>query len=298
MATNNAVNTSLAGQSGTGQFVGNNSPTITTPRIVTQVNDTNGNAVLGITATASAVNYINLANAALSGVPTFSCLGTDTNIDMAFQSKGSGSFSFASTNSTPFGISSGTAYQHRTNFSFANTSATRTVTFQDASGTLAYLSDITSGGNPVGTIIDFAGTSLPTNYLQCDGSAVSRTTYATLFAAIGTTWGVGDGSTTFNLPNFNRRTAVGSGGTGTGTLGNAVGNTGGAETVTLTLTESPAHQHVPNTGTNFMATGGVGFASGAYLALQQATNTNSQGGGGAHNNIQPSAIVLKCIKYQ
>src|SRR5690606_26841205 len=123
------------------------------------------------------------------GIPTFSCLGTDTDINMAFLAKGGGSFSFVSTNNVPFGISSGTDYQHRTNFSFPNTSAAHTVAFQDASGTLAYLSDITSGGNPVGTIIDFGGTSPPTNYLQCDGSAVSRTTYATLFAAIGTTWG-------------------------------------------------------------------------------------------------------------
>ena len=57
------------------------------------------------------------------------------------------------------------------------------------------------GTNPPGTMIQFAGTSAPSGYLWCDGTAVSRTTYAKLFAAIGTTWGVGDGSSTFNLPN-------------------------------------------------------------------------------------------------
>lgn len=56
---------------------------------------------------------------------------------------------------------------------------------------------------PVGTVLVFAGSTAPTGYLLCDGSAVSRTTYSALFSVIGTTYGVGDGSSTFNLPNFN-----------------------------------------------------------------------------------------------
>lgn len=55
---------------------------------------------------------------------------------------------------------------------------------------------------PVGTVLVFAGSTAPTGYLLCDGSAVSRTTYSALFSVIGTTYGVGDGSSTFNLPNF------------------------------------------------------------------------------------------------
>ena len=58
---------------------------------------------------------------------------------------------------------------------------------------------------PAGVILPFGMTTLPTGWLECDGTAVSRTTYATLFAAVGTTWGVGDGSTTFNLPNLTNR---------------------------------------------------------------------------------------------
>ena len=58
-----------------------------------------------------------------------------------------------------------------------------------------------SDGNPVGTIIMYAANNMPEGYLLCDGSAVSRTNYAELFKVIGTTWGAGDGSTTFNLPN-------------------------------------------------------------------------------------------------
>ena len=71
---------------------------------------------------------------------------------------------------------------------------------------------------PIGTIIDFAGPNNPTGYLECNGSAVSRTTYAALFVAIGTTWGSGDGSTTFNLPDLRGRTSIGA---GTGTAGGA-----------------------------------------------------------------------------
>lgn len=62
---------------------------------------------------------------------------------------------------------------------------------------------------PIGTIIDFAGPSTPVGYLECDGSAVSRTTYDKLFDVIGTTWGTGDGSTTFNLPDLCGRTSIG-----------------------------------------------------------------------------------------
>lgn len=66
---------------------------------------------------------------------------------------------------------------------------------------IADLRTLLGDGVPVGTIIDSAASSAPTNYLLCDGSAVSRTTYAALFSAIGTNFGQGDGSTTFNLPD-------------------------------------------------------------------------------------------------
>lgn len=149
-------------------------------------------------------------------------------------------------------------------------------------------------GGVVGQIIDFGGTSLPAHHLACNGSAVSRTTYATLFAAIGTTWGAGNGSTTFNLPDFRRRTAVGSGGPGTGALGNAVGNKGGSETHTLTTAQLATHTHLY---------GGVqaqGLTSGNSIIATSgsAASTQSAGSGSAHNIVQSSAVVLKCIRYQ
>lgn len=67
-----------------------------------------------------------------------------------------------------------------------------------------------SGGTPVGTIIMYAANTIPDGYLLCDGSAVSRTDYAELFKVIGTTWGAGNGSTTFNLPNAVGRFPMGS----------------------------------------------------------------------------------------
>lgn len=64
---------------------------------------------------------------------------------------------------------------------------------------------------PAGSVMIWAGTTVPTGYLLCDGSEVSRTTYSDLFSAIGTTYGVGDGSSTFNLPNFQDRVIQGCG---------------------------------------------------------------------------------------
>ncbi len=72
----------------------------------------------------------------------------------------------------------------------------------DAANKANFLDNVTSDLNVAGMIIPFGGTTAPSGWLACDGSVVSRTTYAPLFAAIGTTWGVGDGSTTFAVPDL------------------------------------------------------------------------------------------------
>lgn len=159
------------------------------------------------------------------------------------------------------------------------------------------VSEFRDRGIKTGQIVTYAGSTVDDQYLLCDGSNVSRTTEAALFAEIGTTWGVGDGSTTFGLPDSRRRVEVGSGGSGTGTLGNAVGNTGGAETHTLTEAQMPAHDHqVQNGGTAYTLGAGstrVYFSSGSWPG---GAATTSKGSGQSHNNIQPSYVVTKMIK--
>ncbi len=152
-----------------------------------------------------------------------------------------------------------------------------------------------SGGdvNNTGDIDVFAGSSIPDGYLLCDGSAVSRTTYADLFAVIGTTWGVGDGSTTFNLPDGQGKVLVGIGGSGV----TSVGDTGGEQTHTLSETEMPNHRHT--TTMNLYA---LGIARGrAYGTSGRRYGSGSPassyvGGGGAHNNMMPYFGVNLIIK--
>ena len=105
--------------------------------------------------------------------------------------------------------------------------------------------------SPAGIVTPFAGSSAPTGWLLCFGQAVSRTTYATLFTAISTTYGTGDGSTTFNLPDLRGRVIAGidnMGGTDAGRLdvANTAGTTTGSQYVTLSSANLPTHTHTIN----------------------------------------------------
>lgn len=93
----------------------------------------------------------------------------------------------------------------------------------------------------IGSIVLYSGSTLPEHCLWCDGSVVSRSDYADLFAVIGTSYGAGDGSTTFNLPDFSGRVPMGV------ASGYALGSTGGEASHTLLDTELAAHSH-PLTG--------------------------------------------------
>ena len=96
---------------------------------------------------------------------------------------------------------------------------------------------------PAGIVIPFGGATAPEGWLLCDGSAVSRADYADLFTAIGTTYGSGDGSTTFNLPDLSGRVVIGV------SQSHALGTTGGEASHVLTESELPAHVHtVPQHG--------------------------------------------------
>lgn len=152
---------------------------------------------------------------------------------------------------------------------------------------------------PIGSIMSFTrGTvGLDTNrWKPCDGAALNRVTYAGLFAVIDTVYGVGDGVTTFNLPDLRRRTIVGQGGTGTGILGNTVSAVGGFETHTLSIAELAAHTH------NIKATATGSAGAGTRHWLDTATGTllgdiaESAGSGSAHNNMQPSMVLNQVIR--
>lgn len=182
---------------------------------------------------------------------------------------------------------------------------------------------------PTGTILDFAGTVAPSGYVLCDGAAYSRTGQAALFAVIGTTWGAGDGSSTFNVPDLRRRVTIGAGGTSVSAPGTAVGSTGGAESKQLTVAEMPVHAHGVNDpthahsvydpghahsysnagagqgqppqanantntgGTSVTSTNGTGigiYAAGTGISIANTGSSN------AWSLMQPSAVVNKIIK--
>jgi microcystin-dependent protein len=147
---------------------------------------------------------------------------------------------------------------------------------------------------PIGSIGVWPGSAAPENWLLCDGAAVSRTTYAELFAGIGTTYGSGDGSTTFNVPNAKGRVAVGK--DASQTEFDVLGETGGEKTHTLTVDEMPSHNH-PINRTVYAASGSGAASADAYAAPPTYTiNTGAVGGGGAHNNLPPYITLNYIIK--
>jgi microcystin-dependent protein len=103
---------------------------------------------------------------------------------------------------------------------------------------------------PTGAILPYGGAAAPTGFLLCDGTAVSRTTYATLFAIVGTFFGIGDNVTTFNLPDLRQRFPIGKAASGTGST---LGGTGGAIDHTHSV---PAHYHGMGTGADLNITAG------------------------------------------
>jgi microcystin-dependent protein len=168
--------------------------------------------------------------------------------------------------------------------------------------TLAYGTILTV---PIGTILDYISSTAPSNFAICNGHALSRSIYVDLFNIIGTTFGVGDGSTTFNLPDLRGRVSVGHDPTNTvltsastnGANAATIGGVGGAQTHTLTTAQIPAHSH----------SGQVGAGTGAFLGdwfqkRTDSTNATSAhapaetGGGTAHSNTQPWIALPKIIR--
>lgn len=151
---------------------------------------------------------------------------------------------------------------------------------------------------PAGMMAMFAGTVAPRGWLFCDGSAVSRTGYAALFAAMGTAFGSGDGSTTFNLPDMRGKAPIGVGqDSGHSLTSRTLGTFVGEENHLLTIAEMPSHTHAETTNTGSGSTSAIAKSTTLSTTTSAiATTTQSTGGGGSHNTMQPSMPVNFIVK--
>jgi microcystin-dependent protein len=241
-------------------------PTLPTGTIATT--QTAGNSTTAIATTAFVGTAIaNLVDSAPTTLNTLdelaAALGDDAN--------------FATTTATAIGLKAPLASPALTGTPTAPTAAVGTNTTQIATTAFVQIA------NPTGAIVAFAGSSAPSGWLMCDGrsTGISRTTYAGLFAVIGTTYGSGDGSTTFNLPDLRGRVIAGEddmGGTAanrltsgnSGISGTTLGAAGGDERLHL-------HSHA-NTLTNNAVTSG-----GQSQTHTHTGTTNNQGTNHAHS---------------
>lgn len=183
-------------------------------------------------------------------------------------------------------------------------------------------------GIPLGGLLPYTAPSAPNSaFVLTFGQAISRTTYATYFALVGTNFGAGDGSTTFNVPDLRGRAIFGvdnMGGSAAGRItaaggnfdGTQFGQVGGAQNHTLTTAEMPAHAHpgssltdpghthsVPSggsVGANYGSGNGLPFFTGAQTTGSSTTgmtlNLASQGGGAAHTILPPSTVLSYILR--
>lgn len=149
------------------------------------------------------------------------------------------------------------------------------------------------GTEVTGVIKPYAGTVAPTGYLLCDGSAINRTTYAKLFTVCGTTYGAGNGTTTFNIPDMRGNTPVGLN-AGDDTFG-TLGLNPGEKKHQLSVAELAAHGHTIDSNSNSNTGGG----SRPFLSIgtdHVTVTTANAGSDTPHNNVQPSMVVNYIIK--
>ena len=318
--------------------------TLTSPKFADGgfIADANGNELVVLDTVGSAVNELTVANAATGTSPSISATGSDSNIDLLLVPKGTGV-----TKSGGVEVVTLTGTQTLSNKTLTSPTITTPTISSPASvsattGNAAIIEatgpdtniniNLTPKGSgsvlfggvapaltPTGVVVPFAGTSAPAGWLLSFGQTVSRTTYAALFAVIGTTYGAGDGSTTFGLPDLRGRVVAGEddmGGTSANRLtglsggvnGDILGGTGGLETHTLTVAQIPLHGHpayISTSGTDPNTTGGLALNAETVSTYSAYTGTLSStpgqqiggtGGGDSHNNVQPTIILNYIIK--
>jgi len=171
-------------------------------------------------------------------------------------------------------------------------------------------------GIPTATIVPWSSASVPSGFLECDGSAVSRTTYATLFGIVGTTYGVGDGATTFNVPDLADNVPVGKSNnkalasTGGANTVAATGNVGGSTAnATLSTAQLASHSHSFNFCAGPISANDGNTPGGETGAANGNKTVNSAGSGSGHSHnmsatfsgdstsvIQPYLTIIYVIK--
>lgn len=152
-----------------------------------------------------------------------------------------------------------------------------------------------TGALPTGSVIPFAGAAAPLGFLLCDGGTVDRTAFAALFAVLGTTFGAGDGATTFHLPDLRGRFPVGVG-TGPGLTARALGAQGGEEKHTLTPAEMPKHSHTVATDVSNGSNPNILAANQGVSAYNGYRPTTEAGGDQPHNTLPPFLGLSFLIK--
>jgi microcystin-dependent protein len=173
-------------------------------------------------------------------------------------------------------------------------------------------------GIPTATIVPWSDSSVPTGFLECNGAAVSRSTYSALFAIIGTTYGAGDGASTFNVPDLQDNVPIGKSGTkalastgGANTVANS-GNVGGSTAnATLSTAQLASHTHSlsPNFSNPFPDNTFPGFAAGPRArnpsfgtasatgsGTGHAHNMSATFSGSANSVVQPYLTIIYIIK--
>ena len=226
---------------------------------------------------------------------------------------------FANNSSSGFSVSTGGAVNASSAVLGSPTGGNEGAGTLNATG--IFVNGAPVGAAPTGSVMAFAGSSAPTGWLIADGSAVSRTTFAALFAVVGTAYGAGDGSTTFNLPDLRARSVAGfDSGNATGRLtantaqgvsASALGNTGGEQAHSQTAAEMATHSHgitdpghthgIPGlqqggAGANVFILNGTGGNVENTISATTGISVNNAGSGNAANVMGPTIILNYIIK--